>query len=282
MGSRATIREGDMELQIPEVPSMQPPPTETVERWLWDYVLTTSLRHKLDPPMLPARWEPAPPERRLLAPGRPAELRVMEKSRKFPGPGALQHALGRSRLLHTFVHHELQAAELMAWAILAFPATPIAFRRGLLAICREELRHMHLYLEALRACGAGFGDFPVRDWFWKRVPRSASPAHFVAVMGMGLEAGNLDHAERFSRWFRQAGAEDIAAHIDTVETDEIRHVRFAVHWFRRFTGGLDFDTWRAHLPQPLSPALMRGEALNRSDRVRAGLTDPFLERLAEW
>jgi hypothetical protein len=59
-------------------------------------------------------------------------------------------------------------------------------------------------------------------------------------------------------------------------------VRFAVRWFRRFTGGLDFETWREHLPQPLSPTLMRGEALNRDSRSRAGLTEPFLERLAEW
>jgi uncharacterized ferritin-like protein (DUF455 family) len=261
---------------------MQPPPSKTVERWLWDYVTTTDLRHKLEPPAIPKDWEATPPVRRLEAPGRPPELQVIDKSRKFPGPGALRHALGRARIAHTFVHHELQAAELMAWAILAFPSTPSAFRRGLLAICREELRHMNLYLEILRSCDARFGDFPVRDWFWKRVPRAESPAHFLAVMGMGLEAGNLDHAERFARWFRQAGAEEAARAVETVGAEEVRHVRFAVRWFRRFTGGVDFETWRAHLPEPLSPTLMRGEELNRADRTRAGLTPPFLERLAEW
>jgi uncharacterized ferritin-like protein (DUF455 family) len=170
----------------------------------------------------------------------------------------------------------------MAWAILAFPDTQAAFRRGLLAICREELRHMHDYLDYLRSCGAQFGDFPVRDWFWERVPRAMTPVDFVAVMGMGLEGGNLDHSDRFARWFHEAGAEDAAAIVERVGKDEIRHVRFAARWFRRFTGGLDFETWRSHLPAPLSPKLMRGEELNRDDRVRAGMSESFLEQLSEW
>jgi len=35
---------------------------------------------------------------------------------------------------HALANHELQAIELFAWAVLAFPDTPIAFRRGLIAI----------------------------------------------------------------------------------------------------------------------------------------------------
>ena len=76
---------------------MQAPPSETVERWLWEYVHSTSLAHKLAPPPVPSRWETAPPERRIARPGRPSELQVREKSRKFPGPGALLQPLGRAR-----------------------------------------------------------------------------------------------------------------------------------------------------------------------------------------
>jgi uncharacterized ferritin-like protein (DUF455 family) len=170
----------------------------------------------------------------------------------------------------------------MAWAILAFPETPAKFRRGLLAICREEVRHMQYYVEYLRTCGASFGDFPVRDWFWDRVPRSATPTHFVAVMGVGFEGGNLDHSERFAQLFRAAGANDAATILEVVGAEEVRHVRFAVHWFQRFTGGLEFEVWRNHLPPPLSPSIMRGEDLNRRDRVRAGLSPAFLDRLSEW
>ena len=261
---------------------LQPPLQSTVERWAWDYITSTELSYKLEPPAVPARWEKTPPERRLHRPGRPAQLVLLKKSRKFQGPGALRNAVGRARIVHTFVHHEMQAAELMGWALLAFPHTPPAFRRGLLAICHEELRHMRLYVAYLRKHGSEFGTYPVRDWFWERVPRVDTAAQFVAVMGLGLEGGNLDHSDRFARWFRDAGDEEAAAILDTVRTEEVRHVRFAVGWFRRFAGGLDFDVWRAHLPLPLSPTVMRGERLNQVDRARAGLDAAFLARLSEW
>jgi len=259
---------------------LETPPQDTVERWLWDYIATTDLGHKLQPPPVPARWEAHPLVRRVERPGRPVQLRAARKARKFPGPGALRHVLGRARIVHTFVHHELQAAELMAWAILAFPETPATFRRGLLAICREEMRHMQLYADYLRTCDVVYGDFSVRDWFWDRVPAATTAAHFVAVMGVGFEGGNLDHSARFARLFRDVGDEAGAAIVETVGAEEIRHVRFAAHWFRRFTGDLDFDAWRAHLPPPLSPIVMRGDEMNQIDRVRAGLGEEFLARLA--
>ena len=111
-----------------------------------------------------------PPPRRLSSPGRPAELTVASGSGKTPRTGALRSPERRAQLLHTFLHHELQAAELMCWALLAFAATPRAFRRGLLAICGADIRHMGMYRAYLVELGFDFGSFPVRDWFWERVP----------------------------------------------------------------------------------------------------------------
>ena len=62
------------------------------------------------------------------------------RARKSPGPEAIRVPKRRAELLHTFLHHELQAAELMCWAILAFPETPEAFRLGLLGVARDEIR----------------------------------------------------------------------------------------------------------------------------------------------
>ena len=59
------------------------------------------------------------------------------------------------------------------------------------------------------------------------------------------------------------------------------HAAFAVHWFRRFVGEVSFEAWRAVLPPPLSPLLMRGEPLEREARRRAGFDDAFLNALAE-
>src|SRR6185312_12441409 len=137
----------------------------------------------------------------------------------------------RARALHAFLHHELQAAELMAWAVLAFPETPLEFREGLVRIAKDEIRHMRIYAEQIERLGFHVGDFEVRDWFWERVPTARTPASFVAVMGLGLESANLEHAASFAARFRAAGDEDGARAQEIVAREEIAHVRFGVRWF---------------------------------------------------
>jgi len=252
---------------------------DTLDRWAFDYVRATTLAEKLSPPPHRERLEDAPVARRLAAPGRPPELRVVRKAKKTRG---LASAEGRARALHTFWHHELQAAELMAWAILAFPETPPAFRAGLARIARDEIRHMRIYAEQIERLGHRVGDFEVRDWFWERVPAAPTPAAFVAVMGLGLESANLEHAASFAARFRDAGDEEAARAQEIVGREELAHVRFGVTWFEIFARRLDFDAWRRALPAPLSPLLMRGTPLQREARRRAGQPEAFLDELEAW
>lgn len=255
----------------------------TVEDWAKAYVESESLAHKLTPPPVPDVWEDAPRALRLERPGRPPELRVLARAEKTRG---LATARGRARAMHTFLHHELQAAELMAWAILAFPETPRAFREGLLRITLDEVRHMGMYARHIEHLGFRVGDFAVRDWFWTRVPSAVDAASFVAVMGLGLESANLDHAPRFAARFRAAGDEEGARVQELIGLEEIAHVRFGARWFSVLGGGaegeLDFDRWRRALPAPLTPTFMRGRSLETAARLRAGQTEAFLERLASW
>lgn len=256
-----------------------------MEAWCWGLVTGTDRSAKLTPPPCPdgtrdAAWEPGPPPRRLERPGRPPGIEVVGRAPKAPRPGALARPAARAQLLHTFVHHELQAAELFAWAALAFPDTPRAFRAGLVRLAGEELEHLALYRSLLRALGGDYGDHPVRDWFWERVPGCPDAASFVALLGVGLEGANLEHTARYTAAFRAAGDEAGARTLERVERDEIAHVAFAVRWFPRLTGQpLDFARWRAALPPPLTPALFRGRPLNRAARARAGLGPEFLARL---
>ena len=260
------------------------PPVGTVERWCHDFVLSEDRPWKLHPhaapdPDLEASWEEDPPLRRLAAPGRPADLRVVTRSPRTPRAAALRDPALRARLLHTFLHHELQAAELFAWALLAFPTAPRAFKRGLLGLLGEELGHLALYEGHLQHLGARYGDHPIRDWFWERVPLCREPVQFVALMGLGLEAANLEHCARFAEGFRAAGDLEGARVLERVEREEIGHVAFATEWFRHFAGGLSFETWAAALPAPLTPSLLRGKPLNRGARLAAGLDEEFLVRL---
>lgn len=261
---------------------MSTPPEGTVERWAFDYISSAELSHKRSPPAPPERWEEAALPRRLERPGRPPELVPATRRTKTPSARALARSERRAQVLHGFMHHELQAAELMAWAILAFPTAPLPFRRGLLAIARDELRHLSLYERELERLGSRFGAFPINDWFWRRVPQAMTPLDFVATMGMGLEGANLDHAHRFAERFRAAGDLDAARVQELIAAEEVPHVAFALHWFQKLSGEVDFDRWRRHLPVPLTPLMMRGLPLNLTDRRRAGFTDSFLDELTRW
>jgi len=262
-----------------------PPPAGSLEHWALERIEATTWAAKTAPAPPPdlhddASWELAPPARRPRRPGRPRALQVVARAPRAPKVGALGDPGARAQLFHTFLHHEVQAAELFSWALLAFPETPRAFRRELVRLVREELGHLALYEEHLGRLGAQVGDFPVRDWIWQRGASARTPLEFVAFVGLGLEGGNLDHARRYAAAFRDAGDDEGAAILERVERDEVGHVAFAVRWFRRFGGELDFDRWARALPAPLTPGLFRGWPLNRAARKRAGLDDAFLDRLA--
>lgn len=268
---------------VSETSQSEDTPVDTWQRWALAYVGSSSLAYKLSPPALPSARGTRSEALRIARPSRPAELCTTWDKYKAPKSAhALQSPEKRAHLLHTFLHHELQAAELMCWAVLAFPDTPDAFARGLLGICQDEIRHMQQYRAALQRLGHDVGDFAVRDWFWERAPRAETPAQFVALMGLGFEAGNLDHTERFEQLFAAAGDAESAALLRVVGEEEVQHVAFAAHWFRQFCGELAFDAWLAALPPPLSPMVMRGRPLARARRLRAGLSDAFLEQLAAW
>jgi len=251
----------------------------TVEAWAEAYIRSDELATKLRPPPIPDVWDPTPVPRRLEAPGRPSIFRVEARAKKTRGLGS---ETGRARALHTFFHHELQAAELMAWAILAFADAPRPFREGLARIAVDEARHMRMYARQIRRLGHAIGDFPVRDWFWQRVPTCGDPASFVAVMGLGLESANLEHTRAFAARFRAVGDEEGAMVQEIVGREELLHVRFGVEWFARFRAGLTFDAWRAALPDPLTPLLMRGHPVDREARRRAGQPEAFVDALEAW
>ena len=258
------------------------PPAGSVERWAYNYVTSDSLAHKFSPGDPGGQWLDCGTPCVLEAPGRPQELTVVNRADKTPGPDALRDPARRARLLHTFLHHELQAAELMCHAVLVFPQAPKAFRRGLINICLDEVRHMNMYAEHMADLGFQYGDFPINDWFWQRVPSAHDPLSFVAVMSLGFEGANLDHTQRFAERFVRAGDDKGARLQQQVGEEEVPHVAFGAHWFSKLRGRLDFESWLDALPAPLSPILMRGKPLHAEARLRAGMSENFLNCLQTW
>ncbi|MEM8929767.1 MAG: DUF455 family protein [Acidobacteriota bacterium] len=245
-------------------------------------VTTDDLATKLAPSESPLDDSDPGPRLRLAEPGRPVDLPIRPgRQVKVPRILGMGDPAQRARILHALANHELQAAELFAWALLAFPDAPSGFRRGLLAILDDEQRHTRMYIARLRAHGHEMGDFPVTGYFWNKVDGIVSPLHFVSAMSLTFENANLDHTAEYAEAARRAGDEKTAKVIDRIGEDEIEHVRFGWRWLRRL-GVADADpweTWNAHLTWPLRPLRARGESFQTERRRAAGLDDAFIEKL---
>jgi len=218
--------------------------------------------------------------RRIAAPGRPANLTIVPgRATRVPPLAGMRDPSQRARILHALANHELQAIELFAWAVLAFPDTPIAFRRGLLAILADEQRHLALYLARLAAHGVAFGDQPVTGHFWNKLDHLTGPCEFVCAMNLTFENANLDFAGDYAAAARAAGDAATAAALEQVHADEIRHVHFGWVWLRRLAEGDAWQAYLAHIRPPLGPARARGARFDREARRRAGLDDAFIAAL---
>lgn len=256
--------------------------TPTLRNFAERIVRTGDLETKLAAPPADLADEERGPPTFLDAPGRPPNLRIVASSdAKVPPVVGMADPAQRARILHAFANHELQAVELFAWALLAFPDAPADFRRGVLGILAEEQRHVRLYLARLAAHGVAFGDFPVSGYFWGKVADLTTPARFVCAMSLTFENANLDHTAAFAEAARRAGDDATAAVIARIGRDEIGHVRFGVTWLARFDDRPQWDAYRAHVAWPLRPALARGADFRAEPRREAGLDEAFIEGLAE-
>jgi uncharacterized ferritin-like protein (DUF455 family) len=242
----------------------------------------TTLDGKLAPPPDDLELDDPEPPLYVREPGRPASLAIAPgRSVSVPPVAGMRDPSQRARILHALVNHELQAAELFAWALLAFPDAPRPFRAGLVGILRDEQRHARMYLARLEAHGLRFGDCPVTGHFWGKLDQMRTPIGFVCAMGLTFENANLDFAGEYARAARAAGDLETARVLDEVHADEIGHVRFAWTWLGKLAP--DRDPWEAYnatVRFPLGPARARGATFDAEARTRAGIDDAFVAALA--
>jgi len=242
----------------------------------------TSLDGKLAPPPADLVLEDPLPAVIVRAPGRPATLPIAPgRSVTVPPLAGMRDPQQRARILHALANHELQAAELFAWALLAFPDAPRGFRAGLVGILRDEQRHCAMYLDRLAAHGMAFGDCPVTGHFWGKLDQLATPLSFVCAMGLTFENANLDFAGEYAQAARAAGDHETARVLEEVHEDEIGHVRFAATWVGKLAPDRDaWDVYASTVRFPLGAARARGASFDADARRRAGLDERFIAELA--
>jgi uncharacterized ferritin-like protein (DUF455 family) len=245
-------------------------------------VTADTLDGKLVAPPVDLELEDADPPLRLAAPGRPANLPIVSsRLARVPPIQGMKDPSQRARILHALANHELQAIELFAWALLAYPDAPIAFRRGLVAILADEQRHLVLYMQRMAAHHTAFGDHAVTGHFWSKLDHLTTPLAFVCAMGLTFENANLDFAGDYAIAARACGDTATADALEQVHADEIRHVHFGYVWLKRFAPDTDpWTAYNAHVQFPLGPRRARGARFDRDARKRAGFDDAFIDALA--
>ena len=220
----------------------------------------------------------------LSGPGRPAHLKILPATEvKVPAMVGMRDKHQRPRILHAMANHELQAIELFAWALLAFPNAPAEFRKGLLAILVEEQRHFRLYQERVHANGVEFGDFGITGYFWNRAAVIRTPIEFSCIMGLTFENANLDFAREYAAEARAVDDEETAAAIDEIHRDEVGHVAFGWQWLERWKDpkASMWDAYLAHTQKPLGPGRARGKTFDVEGRRAAGLSEEFIRNLEQ-
>jgi uncharacterized ferritin-like protein (DUF455 family) len=226
---------------------------------------------------------PGPPLR-VQDPGRSSALKFAGRrtAPAMPRGDALLDPKKRAVAHHILANHELQALEVMASVLLAFPDAPTEFRSGLVAIMRDEQRHTRLHIERAAELGLRFGELPVNDYIWAKSRSFESVLDYLAGLPLTFEGRNLDHTLEFETQFEQAGDPQSAAILRAIHRDEIGHVRFGLEWLRRLKRPeqSDWDAYSAHLHWPLRPEKAIGDELHRAPRIKAGMTADFIERLA--
>ena len=222
------------------------------------------------------------PAFRVSEPARPAGLRFVYKKNgpALPRGAALEDRGRRGVAHHILANHELQAAEVMASVLLAFPHAPAAFRRELGGILRDELRHTRMHLARAAACGVRFGDCTLNGHVWLSAARFRNELEYLAVLPLVFEARNLDESAELADQFDAAGDPKGAALMRRIHDDEIGHVAFGLRWLREFGGDADaFDLWTASMEEPNKPRRSVGRAFLEAPRRAAGMDAAFVEKL---
>lgn len=253
----------------------------TARSWALDLLGSATLDGKLCPPEGVIDVDAGPPLR-VDSPCRPPDLAIVEGRRvRTPSILGMADPAQRRRILHAFANHELQAIEIFAWALLAFPDAPRSFRDGCIAIVRDEQLHLRLYVARIAALGGRFGDEPVSGHFWRKMPTVRTPLQFVCTMGLTFEGANLDFALEHAAAARSAGDESTAAALDRVRRDEVRHVRFAwdhlLLW--KDAGQTPWEAYCDNVAPPHGPSRARGAAFDADCRRAAGFDADFVAHL---
>ncbi|MDB5340454.1 MAG: hypothetical protein JWN70_6073 [Planctomycetaceae bacterium] len=246
---------------------------------------STTIAEKLLPLDQPATDAAPGTAWRVDAPRRPDNLRFAGRKQAppMPLPKTFRDPSKRALAHHIMANHELQALEVMAFTLCAFPDAHPEFRLGIAQIMADEQRHTRMHIERAALLGLQFGAVPVNGYFWDKAQAFTSVLDYLAGLPLTFEGGNLDHTLEFAESFELAGDSRSAALMRVIHRDEIEHVRFGIDWLRKLKPPeqSEWDAYVSHLHFPLKPEKSKGKTFHREPRLQAGLSEEFLAELSK-
>lgn len=200
----------------------------------------------------------------------------------MPHPLALADEGKRAVAHHIMANHELQALEVMAWVLRAFPEAPAEFRAGLARVMADEQRHTRMHIERASRLGLEFGELPVNCYIWKQTRSFAVLLDYIATLPLVFEARNLDHTVELESAFLAVNDPRSAALMRRIHEDEKEHVAFGMEWLGRLKDPqqTDWEAYQAHLRWPMTAAKSYGTEFQRAARLNSGMSVEFVERIA--
>lgn len=223
------------------------------------------------------------PATRIVEPTRSSDLVFAPRraAPAMPHPSTFTDPRKRAIAHHILANHELQALEVMAWVLLAFPDAPSDFRQGLATVMADEQRHTKMHAEQAADLGIHFGELPVNCYIWKKAQQFQSVLDYLAGLPLTFEGRNLDHTLEFEEYFEAAGDPKSAAIMKAIHRDEIHHVAFGLEWLQKLKPAdqSDWDAYVSHLHWPLRPDKSVGDVFHVEPRLAAGMSPEFIERL---
>lgn len=249
-------------------------------------LLSSELEPKLERPQSGFHDRSPGEPLRVAEPSRPQHLQFAPRrtAPPMPKPPAFIDPAKRAVAHHIMANHELQALEVMAMVLLAFPGAPTDFRLGLATIMLDEQRHTRLHIQRAAELGLSFGQLPVNSYIWKKSTEYTGVMDYIAGLPLVFESANLDHTVEFEDCFLKFDDKRGADIMRAIHLDEIRHVKFGIQWLQMLKDPSlsDFDAWQQALHWPIRPLNARGGQFQREARLKAGMDDDFVERLLDW
>ena len=218
-------------------------------------------------------------------PTRDKKIQFNEKQLRFPR-GQFHLDNKKAMALSSFANHELLAIEIMAASLILFDHSTEEMRRfkqGIIKTIQDEQKHFSLYISRLNEYGYEFGDFPINDFFWRKVGDIKTPQNYLAIMALTFESANLDFAHYYEKIFKEVGDTKTASILKVVYEDEISHVAFGVSYFEKWRNDRSlWEYYNEHLPFPMTPARAKGQLFVEEARRKARMDEEFISKLANY